>query len=62
MSDPSGSSRLRIGDEDTQRMAGGLDNPKSYANEEISSYSFEDVPSCVDDVEVITSLKYVGEP
>ena len=62
MSDPSGSSRLCIGDGDTQRMVGEEDNPSSYADEEISSYSFEDVPSRVDDVGVITSLKPVGEP
>ena len=48
MSEPGGSSRLCVGNEGTQRMVGGEVDPRSYANEEISSSSFEDIPFRVD--------------
>ena len=42
-------------------MVGGEVDPGSYADEEISSSSFEDAPSRVDIVGVITWLRLVGE-
>ena len=60
MSDPGGSSRLCIGDRGTQRIARG-DNLRTYGDEEISSSSFEDVPSRVDVVGVMMRFKPIGE-
>ena len=54
MSEPGGYSRSHVGDEGTQRMARGEVNLRCYVDEEIFSSSFEDVPSCVDVVDVIT--------
>ena len=42
-------------------MVGGEDNPGSYADKEISSSSFEDVPSRVDAAGVITCLRPIKE-
>ena len=61
MSEPGGSSRLCVDDEGTQRMVRGEVDPRSYANEEISSSFFKDIPFRVDAAGVITWLKLVGE-
>ena len=54
-----GFSRLRIGDEDTQRMARGEDNVGGHVDEGMSSTSSEDIHSRVDATRVITWLKLV---
>ena len=57
-----GFSRLCFGDEDSQEMAKGEDSVGSREGEGPPSTSFEDVPSRVDAIGVITWLKPVGEP
>ena len=61
MSEPGGSFKLRVGDEGTQRMVEGKVDLGSYVDEEISSSSFEDIPSQVDSAGVIKWLRSVGE-
>ena len=61
MSEPGGSSKSHVGDEGTQRMTRGEVNLRCYVDEEIFSSSFEDVPSRVDVVDVITWLRLIGE-
>ena len=61
MSEPGGSFKLRVGDEGTQTMVEGKVDLGSYVNEEISSSSFEDIPSRVDSAGVIKWLRSVGE-
>ena len=59
---PGGFSKLRIDDEDTQRMARGEDNVGSSVDEGPSSTSYEDLPLRVDATGVITWPIPVGEP
>ena len=61
MSEPGGSFRFRVGDDGTYRTTGEAVDPGSYADEEISSSYFKDVPSRVDIVGVIMWLKPIKE-
>ena len=61
MSELGGSSKSRASVEGTQRMAGGEVNSGCYADEEISSSYFEDIPSRSDAIGVITWLKPIEE-
>ena len=54
MNDRGEFSRLRIGDEGTQRMVGVEDNLGIHGGEGLPSSSLEDVPSRVDAARVIT--------
>ena len=60
MSYPSGFSRLRIGDGDTQRMARGEGNVGRHVDEDLPS-TFEEAFLLVDAIGVITWLRLVGE-
>ena len=61
MSYPGGFSKLRIGDEGTQRMARGEYSIGSRMDEGPFSTSSEDVPSRVEVSRDITWLRPVGE-